>query len=162
MPLARSAGDPQQRGPWLSGCAFLLVEAGLTEEARQLTGDVFHGGTMTRWALVELALVADELGCVDELGAMIERGPTTIWTDAARAFLRGDVAHSAVLLHEIGDAELEPMARLRGARRLLAEGRRAEADVQLQRSLASWRSLDATRYIRQAEELLGEVSEIPA
>ncbi|HEU5491570.1 MAG TPA: AAA family ATPase [Gaiellaceae bacterium] len=162
VPLARSAGDPQQRGPWLSGCAFLLVEAGLTEEARQLTGDVFHGGTMTRWALVELALVADELGCVDELGAMIERGPTTIWTDAARAFLRGDVAHSAVLLHEIGDAELEPMARLRGARRPLAEGRRAEADVQLQRWLASWRSLDATRYIRQAEELLGEVSEIPA
>ena len=51
-------------------------------------------------------------------------------------FLRGDVVHAAELLHEIGDAELESMARLRAARRLVAEGRRAEADEQLQRSLA--------------------------
>ncbi len=162
VPLARSAGDPQQRGPWLSGCALLLVEAGHAEEARQLTEDMFQEGTVTRWALVEIALVAEELGCVDELATLIEQGPTTIWTDAAGACLHGDVVHAADLLHEIGDAELEALARLRGARRLVADGRRAEADEQLQRSLAFWRSVEATRYIRQVEELLGDVSEIPA
>ena len=77
-------------------------------------------------------------------------------------FLRGDVVRAAEILHEIGDAELESMARLRAARRLVAEGRRAEANEQLQRSLAFYRSVEATRYIRQAEELLGEVSEISA
>ena len=117
---------------------------------------------MTRWALVELALVAEELGYVDELAAMIEHGAATMWTDAAGAFLRGDVVRAAELLHEIGDADLESLARLRGARRLLAEGRRAEANHQLQRSLTFWRSVGATRFIRQAEELLDELSEISA
>ncbi len=44
------------------------------------------------------------------------------------------------MLYEIGDAELESLARLRAAEQLIAEGRRAEADEQLQRSLAFWRS----------------------
>ncbi|HJR93798.1 MAG TPA: AAA family ATPase [Gaiellaceae bacterium] len=162
VPLARSAGDPQQRGPWLSGCAFLLAEAGHTEEARQLTGEVFHEGTMTRWSLVELALVAEELGEVDRLANVIESGPTTKWTESAGAFLRGEVVKAAEILHEIGDAELEAVTRLRGARQLVAEGRRAEADDQLQRSLAFWRPHGATRYVRQAEELLDELSEITA
>jgi hypothetical protein len=44
----------------------------------------------------------------------------------------------------------------------LPRGRRAEADEQLQRSLVFWRSVGATRYIRKAEDLLSEASEIPA
>jgi hypothetical protein len=34
------------------------------------------------------------------------------------------------------------------------EGRRAEADVELQRSLAFWREMGATRYVREGEALL--------
>ncbi|MGH3127187.1 MAG: ATP-binding protein [Gaiellaceae bacterium] len=164
VPLARRAGDPQQRVPWLSGCACLLVDAGQTEDARGIVGDVLNGaGGMSRMALVDLALVAEELGCADELATVVESGGArTKWMDAAEAFLLGDVARSAEILHEIGDAELESLARLRGARRLVAEGRRAEADEQLQRSLEFYRSVGATRFIRQAEELLGDVSEIPA
>ena len=37
---------------------------------------------------------------------------------------------------------------------LVAEGRRAEADIQLQKALASYRSVGATRYIREGEALL--------
>jgi class 3 adenylate cyclase/tetratricopeptide (TPR) repeat protein len=163
VPLARSAGDPQQRIPWLTACAWLLVEAGRVEEARQLTADVPHpGGAISRSALIDLALVADELGCVDELATIVESGARTKWTDAAGMFLRGDVVRAAEILHEVGDAELESAARLRGARLLMAEGRRAEADDQLQRSLAFWRSVGATRYVRQAEELLDELSEVSA
>ncbi len=163
VPLARSAGDPQQRVPWLAACAGLLVEAGDTQQARQLSEELFQErGTNTRLALVDLALVAEELGCVDELATIVESGGArTKWTDAADAFLRGDVIRSAELLDEIGDAELESLARLRGARRLVAEGRRAEADEQLQLSLAFWHSVGATRYIRQCEALLGGL-EVPA
>ena len=48
----------------------------------------------------------------------------------------------------------EAYARLRVARQLVEEGRRAEADVQLQRSLAFWREVGATRYVREGEALL--------
>jgi hypothetical protein len=36
----------------------------------------------------------------------------------------------------------------------VAEGRRAEADAQLEQALAFYRSVGATRYIREAEALL--------
>ncbi len=167
VPLALSAGDPQQRVPWLAGAVRLLVEAGHVVEARQLApelSELLRGETITmaRWGLVDLALVADELDCADELAAVVDSGMKTKWTEAASAVLRGEIVQAAELLDEIGDAELESLARLRAARRLVAEGRRAEADEQLQRSLAFWRSVRATRYIEQADELLGEASEIPA
>jgi hypothetical protein len=44
--------------------------------------------------------------------------------------------------------------RLRLAEVLVQQSRRAEADTQLQRALAFYRSVGATRYIRQAEALL--------
>ena len=49
---------------------------------------------------------------------------------------------------------VEALARVRAAKLLIAEGRRAEADEQLRRAIAFWRSVGATRYIRQAEKLL--------
>jgi tetratricopeptide (TPR) repeat protein len=164
LPLARSVRDPQQRVPWLSVCAHLLVEAGLTGEAREAAEDALRerkSGT-GRWEYVDLALDAAELGCVEELTAALERRAPTKWTDAGIALARGDLVRGADLLHEVGDAELEHAARLRAARALVAEGRAVEADAQLQRALAFYRPAGATRYIRHAEELLDELSEIPA
>jgi hypothetical protein len=45
-------------------------------------------------------------------------------------------------------------ARLRAAERLVAEGRRAEADAHLSEALRFYRSVGATRYVREAEALL--------
>jgi len=113
-----------------------------------------------RWALVELSLVAEELECADKLTEIIEQGLPTKWTEAAAAPLRGDFVRAAELLYEIGDAELESLARIRAAERLVADGRRVEANEQLERSLAFWRSVGA--YIRECEALLGDASEISA
>ncbi len=168
VPLARSAGDPQQRVPWLAGSARLLVEAGQVAEARQLApelSELLGSGTinMARWGLVDLALVADELDCADELAAVVDSGLKTKWTEAASALLRGEIVRAAELLDEIGDSELESMARLRAAERFVAEGRRTEAVEQLRRALAYWRTVGAERYIRQAEALLREnASEVSA
>jgi hypothetical protein len=38
--------------------------------------------------------------------------------------------------------------------RFAADGRRADADLELQKALAIYRSLGATRYVRQADTLL--------
>ena len=43
-------------------------------------------------------------------------------------------------------------------RRSSGEGRRAEADAELKRSLAFWRSVGATAYVREGEALLAEAS----
>jgi predicted ATPase/class 3 adenylate cyclase len=160
VPLARQAGDPQQRIPWLAGCTRLLVEAGKREEARQLAPEARPAveSAFVSWALVELAFVAQELDLAEELAEQLEHGPQTKWTAASRALLGNDFVAAADMLDEIGDAELAATARLRAVEQLLADGRRAEADEQLRRSLGFWRSVRATRYIRQAEALLAAAS----
>ena len=55
---------------------------------------------------------------------------------------------------EIGARPNEAYARLRAAAQLVESGRRAQADEQLQKALAFWRSVGATRYIREGKTLL--------
>jgi hypothetical protein len=50
----------------------------------------------------------------------------------------------------------EASARLRAAEALVQEGRRAQADAELNRALAFWRSVGATAYVREGEGLLAE------
>jgi hypothetical protein len=57
------------------------------------------------------------------------------------------------MLGEMGDLPREAKVRLRAAAALVASGRRAEADEQLGRALAFFRSVGATRYIREGEAL---------
>ena len=78
------------------------------------------------------------------------RGCVLLGTRRVRA--RGD------LFGEIGSLPDEALARLRAAEKLVAAGRHAEADEQLARALAFWRSVRATRYIREGEALLAEAS----
>jgi predicted ATPase/class 3 adenylate cyclase len=136
--LARQARDPQQRVPWLAGCAQLVCEVGEIEEARELAGEALgaQGTSAGFGGLVDLALVAKDLRCADELAIALERGARTKWVDAALAALADDFGRAADTLEEIGDNSLEALARLRAAEHLVAEGRRTEADEQLRRSLA--------------------------
>jgi hypothetical protein len=62
--------------------------------------------------------------------------------------------HAANLLAELGAASHEALCRLHGAETLAAGGRRAEADLQLERALAFFRSVGATAYLRRGEALL--------
>jgi hypothetical protein len=68
--------------------------------------------------------------------------------------LRRDFGAAAALFDRIGTRPEAARARLEAAKQLAAEGRRAEADEQLQRSLTFWRSVGATRYLREGEALL--------
>ncbi len=162
--LARAAGDPQQRVPWLAGSARLLVDAGREQEARAAAHEAVtvFPDFVVRWDFADLALVAAELGCADLLVARLERGPRTTWSDAALATLRGDLVGAAALLDEIGDLELEALTRLRAGQQLIRAGRRADAQEQLERSLAYWHLVGAPRYVRQIEALTQEASRIPA
>jgi thioredoxin-like negative regulator of GroEL len=73
--------------------------------------------------------------------------------DAAAAYGTGAFEEAAEIYADIGALPDEAHARLRAAEALVAAGRRAEADAQLQQALAFYRSVGATGYIREAEGL---------
>jgi hypothetical protein len=60
------------------------------------------------------------------------------------------------VLEEIGYRTGEAYGRLRAAKQLVEEGRRAEADAELNRPLAFYREVGATTYVREGEALLAE------
>ena len=75
------------------------------------------------------------------------------WHQAALASLTGDHATAAELYRELGALPPEADARVRLAQALSDEGGPEEAEAELQRALAFWRSVEATAYVREAEEL---------
>jgi hypothetical protein len=91
-----------------------------------------------------------------ELAAALDGNerPGIPWVRAGIAFASGDPVAAAEICAEIGAATEEASARLAAARMLAAQGRRAEADTQLQRAIAFYRSVGASRYVREGELLL--------
>jgi hypothetical protein len=76
------------------------------------------------------------------------------WTEAAAEIARGDYQRAADIYAEMGTLPNEAYTRLRAAEHLVREEPRGEADEQLHRALAFWRSVGATRYVREGEALL--------
>jgi hypothetical protein len=99
-----------------------------------------------------VALVA--LGRTSNLAALIEESRVkTPWRKAAAAYVSGDFPAAAAEYSAIGALPEEADARLRAAHVLVGEGRRAEADAELKRSLTFWHSVGAVAYVRQGEAL---------
>ena len=158
IPAARKAGDPQAVYPTLAAAARLYAALGRPEEAAAAARESLDLLTPT-YAPVDLAWIAVEFGFGEELEEQVARiRVQTPWHDVIRAYLASDFVTAADVLYEIGDAVEEALARLRAARGLVGSGRRAEGDEQLQRSLGFWRSVDATRYLREGEALLAAAS----
>jgi len=102
-----------------------------------------------------LAWAALTIGREAEVVALLDREQfEPPWIRAGRAAAAGDFPLVADVLGGIGDVTSEALFRLRSVEQLVREGRRAEADQQLHRALAFYRSVGATRYIREGEALL--------
>ncbi len=158
--LARPAKDPQIVYSSLAASSYILCAAGkhqasaaLAEECvAALQAGLPFGGALR--GLPHVAWTLSLLGRGDELVAALENAPESKWVDAARAFVAGDLRLSANLCAQMDARPEEAYARLRAAESLAAEGRRVEADEQLHAALAFYRSVGATRYIREGEALL--------
>jgi len=100
------------------------------------------------------------LGRQEEYLAAVQDGNPgrSAWRRAAVALFSGNPTGAADIYAEIGSGPDEAYARLRAAELFLGEGRRAEADHQLERALAFWRAAGATVYVREGEALLAEAS----
>jgi class 3 adenylate cyclase/tetratricopeptide (TPR) repeat protein len=159
--LAPAVGDPQLVLGSLPGCALVFAELGDDRRARALFDNAVtelqvlpHMGVAVVDSF-QLAWLARLFGREAELETVLVRERLqSPWLEAARVVLAGDLRRGADVLAEIGGAASAAFLRLRAAEQLLDEGRRAEADEQLPAALAFFRSVGATRYVREGEALL--------
>jgi hypothetical protein len=129
-----------------------LIDEGRREEALRLANESLQTGFLPYYVAYDAAWVMRELGA-DSVSFPIPptREP---WTSVVNALLQGELVDVADRLRDMGLRPDEAYTRLRAARELVAAGRRAEADEQLSRSLAFYRAVGATRYVREGEALL--------
>jgi tetratricopeptide (TPR) repeat protein len=135
----------------LLALARALLESGSPDDAERVTAEAL---ALADLGEVDDAALLHRLGRDKEARLVLERVSKTRWREAAAHELRGELVQAAQAYSEIGHMPEEAHLRLKAAEQLLAQGRRAEADAQLTKALAFYRSVGASRYIRQCEELL--------
>jgi class 3 adenylate cyclase/tetratricopeptide (TPR) repeat protein len=155
---ARQAKDPQALFPALAASACVLALAGRVAEAQPILSELFGISGADQGSLDEAAtdcvLAAEILGRRDEARRWLRTWRDSAWSAAARELADQEFVTAAESLDSMGAARSAAIVRLRAAQELARTGRRAEADDQLQQALSFFRSVAATRFIRQAEELL--------
>jgi class 3 adenylate cyclase len=133
----------------LAAHARVLLAAGRPGEAGNLVTEVLEswrkGGPISYpYAGPDLAVALVELGRSEELSPVVALSPgPSLWLKAANAFVAGDYVRAADLYAEIGSLPDEADARLRSGR-----------EDQVRRALDFYRSVGASRYIREGEALL--------
>jgi len=156
LELARVAKDPQSLYWVVSKCADILHEAGSLERAAALVDEfdvLIRRGSGFTYAVHQLSWTVSALGRGRELLESLGKVDTP-WARAAAAFASGDLPRAADICAAMGAVTEEARVRLWLARALVEQNRRAEAEVHLQRALAFYQSVRATRYIAQGERLL--------
>jgi tetratricopeptide (TPR) repeat protein len=152
--LARPVKDPQSLYPYLAMAGTIFLSVGNRSRAGETLGESVAGlGELPRlgFAVIELPLhawVAVTLGRASDLVEVVEREPwKSPWVRSALAVASRDFLAAADILGDMGIVSHEAFFRLRAAEQLVDEGRRSEADEQLRRALAFYRSVggDAVR-----------------
>jgi class 3 adenylate cyclase/tetratricopeptide (TPR) repeat protein len=157
--VARRARDPQAMLPTSAELSRVLFLTGRIDDAVRTIDEILR--TVDRrpsvewaWWIVQAALVLTDAGRADEILALGGADVPSRWIAAARAWAVRDFAGAAEVFVEIGAVADEAYARLRDARRLVSDGRRAEAGPQLDRAMELYRGMGATAFVREAEQLL--------
>jgi hypothetical protein len=157
--LARQAKDLQTLGPSLGAYALILAQESRTKEAAAIVDELLEtagrSGSFPHHSwIVMLMWPAAWLGRGDAFVELTEDRQAWPAAKVGAAVLRGEFVQAAELLAQMGAATNEAHARLHAARALAQSGHRAAADQQLAHALAFFRSVGATRYVREAEALL--------
>lgn len=165
LELAEKIEDPQVFQPASAWRALVAIETGSPRDAvapfdelvRRRTGTSATGGYA--YGDVDTAWAARALGREEDVEAIfVLQAAVNRWARAALHILRGELVEATGVLELIGSTADLAYARLRTAEALVEAGRRSEADEQLAAALAFYRSVDATRHIREGEALLAVAS----
>ena len=145
--VASRSGDLQTIAPSLFTRAMVRLIDGRADEAVADLNELLTAGERLSIALGSsgelpaLGWFAADLDRSGDIDAVLQDSSTR-WTPVMRAIQAGDAATAADLLAEIGHRPAEAYARLRAG------------GEHLDRALGFYRSVGATRYIREAESLL--------
>ncbi len=151
-----TAQDWQAVIPRFVGAATVLEVVGERARAQELLDKVLAYGFFPRSPGVP-GMFLTAIVRLDRAEAwmrLLERAIETPRVRATRLVLTGRAVEAADLFPQISGPSDEAAVRLLAAEQLAAQGRRAEADVQLQRALAFYRAVGASRIVRRAETLL--------
>jgi DNA-binding SARP family transcriptional activator len=162
---ARKTKDPQLLTPTLALQAIVQLAQGQREAASRLASEVIAQRSALTALLdlhptvtpIEFAWLLRDLGREAELLPAFESAPPTPWNKAARAVVNGDFVPSVDLVARIAAPWVNAYARLRAAEELTRLGRYTEAHDNLERALAFFRQVSATRYLARAEVLLEQL-----
>jgi tetratricopeptide (TPR) repeat protein len=146
--------DPQAQAPPLGLGSVVLMELGDPRgpAVALRAADLRIGYDPEMMTISHLPL----LPLPRDVAARIRRAVTearveTRWTAAGTAALDGRFGDAVEIFSSMPLRPVEARARMRYAEQLAHEGRRGEADAEIERALAFWRSVGATRYVRTAE-----------
>jgi class 3 adenylate cyclase/tetratricopeptide (TPR) repeat protein len=156
--FSREAGDPQNLYPALALRARTLVAIGRQNDAaasaHELLSLLRERPSFPSFWVMDVAVVLAELGRGGELVEASARAPATRWLEAASAYVAGEPERAADLCAAIGALPEEAYARVEAAGAAFADGRRLDAEDQLERALEFYRRVGAASYCRRAEGLL--------
>jgi class 3 adenylate cyclase/tetratricopeptide (TPR) repeat protein len=159
--FARMATDPQVLNSALAFRARVALATGDHDQAGTYAGELLamlveltEVHAVAEWS-ADLTAVLVGLGRGNDLRELAaSKAVSTPWLEAAAAFAGSDFEQAADRYAEIGSLPDEAFARLRAAEQLLATGRRAEGNTQLQRAVVFYRKVRASAHLREAEALL--------
>jgi class 3 adenylate cyclase/tetratricopeptide (TPR) repeat protein len=157
--LARLAKDPQIIGVVFPSAAYVTRECGYQERAASLVDELLAAlrSGIPIGQVVDnmhtLAWTASALGRAQDVTDLLA-GVDSPWAMTARCFATGDLRQAADISGEMGAVTAEARDRLWLAEALIKVSRRSEGDIELKRALTFYRSVGATRYIREGEALL--------
>ena len=129
--------------------ALTEVMDGLREHESVGDPGVWHSG---------LVLELIEAGRAGQTSEIVDRLAPSRWRDVCRAVAERRFVETADLLAASGEQPFQAEVRLLAARALAAEGRLVEAAEHLERARTFWLSVDATAYLREADELFAAAS----
>jgi tetratricopeptide (TPR) repeat protein len=144
-------------------CAALALAARVAATTSAASVDALVERCLDAWGTrmnseaneADLAATAVLIGRPELLLDAIRRNVTdTPWTTAARHMALGDFVEAGRVYAQIGSHPDEAYAHLQAGKRLIEQGCQAAGQVQLEKSLAFWRRVEASAYICECETLL--------
>ena len=160
LAAGRRMGDPQALLPALSFMAWILIETGRLREAEILVDELLQHADVAEYVHVELGVAMGALGRHAALEQLAGGSGPSRWRDVLALIAAESLVEAADLCEQLVALPAAAYVRMHAGERLIGEGRAAEARAQLARAVAFWRSVRATRFLRDAEGLMARLNSV--
>ncbi|MGZ4287310.1 MAG: hypothetical protein ACXVW5_24275, partial [Solirubrobacteraceae bacterium] len=163
LDFARRSGEPQVLLPTLADAAVIAAtggRGGATRRVADLLDELVTataGGVPGSYWSIEFALALALTDQPERLATMPAEGPSR-WVAIARVIAAERYGEAADELAALGAGPEEALTRMLAARTLIAGGRTAEGEAELQRAIEFWNRVRATEHTTTAEAMLAKTA----